>query len=73
MAISLSNCAAIEIVDDKYRLILSAPVDEPEFLPHAIKSYWTYYDNTSTYHWNRIKHSTEFNSLDKLIELGGKL
>jgi len=45
VGISLSNCTAIEIIDDKYRLIKTKPIEE-EFEPYAYKTYW---DNGKMY------------------------
>ena len=39
IGVSMSNCAALEIVDDQYRLIVSQSVD-PNFKAYGLKSYW---------------------------------
>ena len=39
VGILLSNCVAIEIIDDKYRIIKTKPIEE-EFEPFAYKTYW---------------------------------
>ena len=39
VGISLSNCMAIEIIDDKYRIIKTKPIEEI-FEPFAYKTYW---------------------------------
>ena len=38
VGLSLSNCSAIEIIDDEYRIIKSMPADKT-FEPYAIKTY----------------------------------
>ena len=35
----LSNCSALEIIDDTYRIIYGIPADKT-FKPYAIKAYW---------------------------------
>ena len=35
----LSNCSALEIIDDTYRVIYGTPADKT-FKPYAIKAYW---------------------------------
>lgn len=39
VGISMSNCAALEIVDEQYRLIVSRSAD-PNFKAYGLKSYW---------------------------------
>ena len=39
VGISLSNCTAIEIIDDEYKLIKTTPIEEI-FEPYALKSYY---------------------------------
>ena len=39
IGISLSNCTALEIIDDEYRIIKSKPIEE-NFEPFAYKTYW---------------------------------
>lgn len=39
IGLSLSNCSAIEIIDDTYRIIKSIPTDN-NFKPYALKTYW---------------------------------
>ena len=39
IGISLSNCTAIEIIDNKYRIIKTIPKEE-DFIPFAYKTYW---------------------------------
>lgn len=40
IGLSLSNCSAIEIIDDTYRIIKSIPNDN-NFTPYALKTYWS--------------------------------
>ena len=39
IGLSISNCCALEIVDDKYRVIMSESAEEG-FKSYALKSYW---------------------------------
>ena len=39
IGISLSNCTAIEIIDDEYRIIKTKPIEE-DFIPFGYKTYW---------------------------------
>ena len=39
IGISLSNCTALEIIDDEYRIIKTKPIEE-NFEPFAYKTYW---------------------------------
>ena len=39
IGLSLSNCSAIEIIDDEYRIIKSVP-DDKNFNPYVLKTYW---------------------------------
>lgn len=40
IGLSLSNCSAIEIIDDTYRIIKSIPNDN-NFIPYVLKTYWS--------------------------------
>ena len=40
VGILLSNCVAIEIINDEYRIIKTNPIEE-KFEPFAYKTYWT--------------------------------
>lgn len=62
IGLSISNCCALEIVDDKYRLIKSEPV-KYSLKPYGIKSYWK--DNI--YLEKQIDDSLEFKLLDELL------
>lgn len=39
IGLSVSNCAAIEIIDDKYRIIKSKPIEDV-FEPYVLKTFW---------------------------------
>ena len=39
VGLSVSNCCAIEIIDDKYRIIKSTPADSAR-MPYALRTYW---------------------------------
>ena len=58
----MSNCAALEIVDDKYRLITS------DASYHGIEAYGlkTYWDN-GEYKEIKLDTSDEFKPLDELL------
>ena len=62
VGISLSNCTAIEIIDDEYRIIKSKPIEE-QFEPFAYKTYW---ENGEMYE-NEITNTQEFKSLNDLL------
>lgn len=62
IGISLSNCCAIEIIDNEYRIIKSIP-DDKKFIPYALKKYW---DN-GNYFEKEITGSSEFKPLSKLL------
>ena len=62
VGISLSNCCAIEIVDNEYRIIKSTP-DDKSFEPYALKTYW---DNGEMFE-EEIINTQEFKSLDDLL------
>lgn len=62
VGISLSNCIAIEIIDDKYRLIKTKPIEE-DFLPFAYKTYW---DNGEMFE-EEINNTQEFKLINELL------
>lgn len=62
VGISLSNCTAIEIIDDKYRLIKTKPIEE-DFLPFAYKTYW---DNGEMFE-EEINNTQEFKLINELL------
>ena len=59
----LSNCAAIEIIDNKYKIIKSEPYDKT-FKPYALK---TYYINGEL-HETEIKNTYDYDLLDNLLK-----
>lgn len=62
IGLSISNCAALEIVDDQYRLIIS---DEPNHNKQAygLKSYW----ENDKYLQEKIDDSLEFKPIKDLL------
>ena len=62
IGISVSDCAALEIVDDKYRIIKTKSIVD-DIGPYVLKSYWK--DNK--YIENNINNTDAFESLDKLL------
>lgn len=40
IGLSISNCCALEIIDDQYRLITSTLITNCDFKPYGLKSYW---------------------------------
>ncbi len=62
VGLSISNCAALEIVDDKYRLITSEAVYH-KIQPFGQKSYW----QNGEYFEERIDDSAEFKPLCELL------
>lgn len=61
--ILLSNCAAIEILDDKYRLITSKPTTYKFDKPYGLKTYWI----NNRYIEENIIESNEFKNLNELL------
>lgn len=61
-ALSVSNCAAIEIVDDKYKIIINNQT-ERNIVPFVQKSYWL----GDKYITENIDNTDHFESLDDLI------
>ena len=62
IGILISNCCALEIVDDKYRLITSDG-SYHNIEPFGLKTYW----NNGEYIVEQIDKSEEFKSLDDLL------
>lgn len=62
IGLSMSNCTALEIIDDEYRLITSDASDY-NIKPYGIKSYW---DNDE-YLEEQIDDSLEFKPLSDLL------
>lgn len=62
VGISLSNCTAIEIIDDEYRIIKSKPSDE-SFKPYALKTYWEDGEMLE----EEINDIKQFNPLEELL------
>ena len=63
IGISLSNCTAIEIIDDEYRIIKTKPI-ELDFIPFAYKTYWK--DNEM---FEEEITNFEFKKLDELLNV----
>lgn len=63
IGLSISNCCALEIVDDKYRLIISKPAEE-NFKPYGLKTYWKDKEYIEQY----IDDSFEFKSFSELVK-----
>ena len=62
VGLSLSNCTAIEIIDNEYRIIKSKPIEEI-FEPFAYKTYW---ENDNMFE-EELYASIEFKPLDELL------
>lgn len=58
VGLSISGCAALEIIDDQYRLITSAGSEA-----YGLKSYW----KNGKYIEERIDASLEFKLLEELL------
>lgn len=63
IGISLSNCTAIEIIDDRYRIIKTKPIEE-KFEPFAYKTYW---DNDEMF--EEEINNKEFKTLNELLNM----
>lgn len=61
----LSNCAALEIVDNKYRIIVSDGKSH-KIKPYALKTYWL----DDIYHEEQIEITQEFKELKELYRKG---
>jgi len=61
VGIMLTNSCALEIIDDKYRLITSKSNDIN--YPYGIKAYW----NNNEYYEIKIEEKEEFKELKKLL------
>ena len=60
----LSNCSAIEIVDDKYRIIIENGNNRNFSKGYIYKAYW----NNETYFETKLEESKEFLPLTKLLK-----
>ena len=58
VAIAIENCCAIEIIDDKFRILKSKPNAK------AYKIYW----KNGEYHKEEIEYEKKFNNLDILLK-----
>lgn len=67
VGLSLSNCTAIEIINNEYRIIKSIPSDN-KFIPYALKTYWL----GEEFFEEEIKESLEFKSLSELLSKNNK-
>lgn len=67
IGLSISNCCALEIIDDKYRLITSTPIAH-EVKPYGLKTYW----ENGEYIVEQIDDSIEFKPLSKLLSRNRK-
>lgn len=67
IGLSISNCCALEIIDDEYRLITSNPVSH-NIKPYGLKTYW----ENGKYIEEKIDNSLEFKSLSELLSKTGK-
>ena len=63
VGLSMSNCTALEIIDDKYRLITS-DASHHGIKAYGLKSYW----KNGEYIEEKIDDSKEFKPLKELIE-----
>ena len=62
IGISISNCCALEIIDDEYRLIKSIPIAK-KIKPYGLKSYW----KDGEYVINQIEDDNNFKDLSDLL------
>lgn len=62
VGVSLSNCCAIEIIDEEFKIIKSKPADE-SFEPYALKSYW---DKDEMFE-EELTNTEIFENLDDLL------
>ena len=64
---SISNCCALEIIDDEYRLITSTPIAH-DIKPYGLKTYW----ENGEYIVEQIDDSLEFKPLSELLSRNSK-
>lgn len=64
VGLSLSNCSAIEVVDNQYRILKSTPADGA-FRPYALRVYW----KDGVLHEEELEASSEFQPLEKLLRM----
>ncbi len=64
VGLSLSNCAAIEIVDDGYRILKSTPADAA-FRPYALRTF----RKDGVMHEEELSESDDMKPLGELLEL----
>lgn len=62
VGILISNCCALEIIDDKYRLVTSESI-EKVMKPYGLKTYW----KDGKYITEEINNSSEFKELKDLL------
>lgn len=62
VGIAMSNCAAIEIIDDKYRIITDN-ASNYGIEAYGLKAYW----NGNEYIENRFDISNEYNNIEKIL------
>ncbi len=67
IGLSISNCCALEIVDDEYRLITSKSATQ-NIKPYGLKTYW----KNGEYITEQIDNSLEFKPLSELLSRNGK-
>ena len=67
IGLSISNCCALEIIDNEYRLITSTPIAH-KIKPYGLKTYW----EDGEYVIESIDDSLEFKPLNELFVRNGK-
>ena len=64
VGLSASDCSAIEIVGDRYRVLKSTPADG-SFKPYVLRTYW----KDGKLYEEELAESDGFRSLDRLLEM----
>lgn len=64
VGIMLSNCAAIEIIDNKYRIIISDSIGHNIEKAYALKAYWI----NDEYKEEKILISNEYQNINNLLD-----
>lgn len=64
VGLSVSNCSAVEIIDEDYRIIKSVPADSA-FKPYVLRTYW----KDGVMFEEELAESVDFKPLDKLLAL----
>lgn len=63
-SIQVSNCGAIEIIDDKYKLITDKSISR-NIQGYGVKSYWS----NGKYYEEKIKNTSELRAISEIMHI----